>query len=532
MYNNTEMLQILSRTMLITKTGIYRYDIKKKHHFACDSLMQWFSEKEQKAVKQYGLFGLMHAPQRRKIRHEIKKALSDKKSAIAFNEHLDLQKGPGVFGINIDLFYDENGEPDHLIVIVNDITEHEQTKAVLQKEKEIAEKNAIFRAKQLAHMSHEIRTPIGGITGMTDVLLSENHDEKTIEKLKIIRQSADLMMEILTTTLDHCKIMASGISLNKTNVSPHDLLASTCLFWQDKARENGIKISYELADEIPPLISIDEYRIKQCLNNLMSNALKFTKNGRVDIRMQVFGKKLDVTQLAIIVKDTGIGMNAAERKKIFTPFEQADKNVGLDYGGTGLGMSIVQKIVKAMKGYIIVKSKKNVGTLVALILPLEPAIIRADASHKNNDDSDKNKKKTKHNANILIVDDIPTNRIVLEYMLCEDYKNLEFAENGQQAIDVLTKKPIDIVLMDIHMPILNGVEAVKQIRSKFAPYRNVPIIAVTADGDFKKKIQDTNHGFNGFLEKPVQKDLLHEKIESILSNKKNIQAEKELRQAS
>ena len=260
--DNSQMMQTLQRVMHINKTGFYKYDFVQRSYFFCDHLLSWFSRQERQSMQKGGLLALMSGETQKTIKQTIRDTLTQQSQNMELKETIDLhKKGPAVFKLNIDIDYDMSGNPLCALAIVQDVTVQESIKASLRKQKSVADKNAQFRANQIANMSHELRTPIGGIVGMTDVLLGESHSEKTMEKIKVIKQSSDLLMHTLTETLDHCKLMADGIKLNPSPVSPEDLLKSTCLLWGDKASQNGTTVSYSLSPDLPQFISIDEFRI-------------------------------------------------------------------------------------------------------------------------------------------------------------------------------------------------------------------------------------------------------------------------------
>jgi len=535
---NTEIRQILQKIMRISKTGFCKYDFTRDQHFFCADMLSWFSEREHAIIQKKGLIALLPMDRPKDVNKAILSAFAQKKQSIEFVEHIGLdKKGLCIFNINLDLNYDADGSPLGMLIIVHDVTRQEKARILLLNQKNISDKNAQFRANQIANMSHEIRTPMGGVIGMADVLLGENHDEKTIQKIKIIKQSAETMMQILTETLDHCKMMANGVVLKPTDISPKDLLEPICLLWQDQASKNNTKISCVYSQDLPDLIRIDVFRLKQCLNNLLSNAVKFTKNGKINIIMKTIRRANKQPQLLIMVQDTGIGMTPEQQEKIFTPYAQGDDNITQEFGGTGLGMSIIQEIIHAMKGRIIVKSKKDIGTTTGLLLPLDQAaavtpvkamlngLVATGVKTSSNTVSDINagqvsSKKTDERANILVVDDILTNRLVLEYMLHDLAANLEFAKNGQEAIDILNERSVDLILMDVHMPILNGIEATRAIRTSDRPYKDIPIFAVTADAEYHKRVTCQSVGFDGIIAKPVNKSDLLEMINQKLAKPK------------
>ncbi len=524
----SQMMQSFQRAMQINRTGFYKYDFARRTYCFCENLLDWFAPQQRQIIQKDGLYALMTGEAHRKTKQIMRQAIALKSRNIELKEVIGLQKNEcAVLKIHVDVHYDKAGNPIYALGIVQDVSIQENIKASLRKQKSDADKSAQFRANQIANMSHELRTPIGGIVGMSDVLLRENHDEKTMEKIKIIKESSDLLMYTLTETLDHCKLMADGITLKPSPVSPEALMKSICLLWGDKASENGTTISYKFCQSLPAFVSIDEYRIKQCLNNLLSNSVKFTKDGHIEISMQKQIDQMGKTQLVFIVKDSGIGMTEAQQDKIFKPFAQADDNIEKKFGGTGLGMCITQKIIETMNGQLVVKSKKDVGTSIGISLPLLCAIkptalntnLNEDVNNKNLATPIQAPKRTarQRRENILIVDDIHTNRVILEHLLSDIFPNLTFAENGQEAINILDTKNIDIILMDVHMPVLNGVDATKAIRTSNTPYMGIPIIAVTADEKYHKSISSKGAGFDEVVAKPVSRKILFERIDKALA---------------
>ena len=523
--NDNQIKQILQRVMCISKAGFYKYDFKKKSYFFCDNLLRWFSSRELVSVRSGGIFALLPVEERERLEKEIQDTLLCHNPILEITQRFNLHdKGASVLKLHFDITYNDNGNPLYFLAIIHDVSVYEENKTALREEKKIVDRNAQFRANQVAHMSHEIRTPIGGIVGMVDILLSESHSQETVEKLKIIQKSSKIMMAILKENLDNCKLMADGITLKPTPVSPAELLKSAQMLWKDKASENEVNITYEIFPDVPNFISIDQFRITQCLNNLLSNAVKFTKSGRIKMIIKKLTDNMGSTKLAIIVGDSGIGMTKDQQSSLFVPSAQANDSMQLRFGGMGLGMSITQQIIDEMKGQIVVKSKKNVGTTVGLIVPLRATSkktnILAETKISNIRDIQTiaQPMKTKlRRESILIVDDIESNRMILQYLLCDVFSNLVFAENGQEAIDVLEGKNIDIVLMDIHMPIINGTEAVKIIRSSNINNNDVPIIAVTADEKYYKRASCQAFGFDDVLAKPVDQVALFEIINKALA---------------
>lgn len=395
----------------------------------------------------------------------------------------------------------------------------EQDKLKLELEAARDEAEAANHAKSvfLANMSHELRTPLNGILGLSDVLVAEKLTEGQGRKVGLIHDCGENLLSLLNDILDISKIEADGITLEKLDVDLHDLLQKTFAFWKPAADKKNIKFVFQKQKGLPSHIVTDPTRVRQCLNNLINNALKFTpENGRLVVTAT--GKETEGGYaLAISVKDTGIGLSQENIGKLFNPFVQADEGTTRKFGGSGLGLAITRKLCRLMGGNVAVQSvlgkgsifRMSIMTAIADVQTIEP--ISCEAAPVSSDGF--------MGRRCLVVEDNEVNLEVL-LLLLEPYQlDIVVTRNGREAIDVLQTQFIDFVLMDLQMPVLGGLEATKLIRSSNAHYANVPIIAMTANAMTGDRRKCLSVGMDGYVSKPLARATLAEAILEATKNK-------------
>ncbi len=380
----------------------------------------------------------------------------------------------------------------------------------------------------ISRLSHEMRTPMNAVIGIADALIHHHNDPAIQPKLELIQTSAEKIVHILDETLQHAKLEEHKVELNPRLSSPRKCVENLCQLWEEKAATSKIELTYQIDDNVPNQINFDDFRFEQCLNNLLSNAIKFTSGGEIKV-IQTIVEKANQSYLITAVKDNGIGMTPAQQDNIFEAFTQADKSISGRFGGTGLGMSITKNIIELMGGRISLNSAPGKGSMFALSLPIKNSISHSANQSINRSlvdtllEENKPEPSKYKNLNILIVDDNPTNHLVTKSLLDTLVGNIVTANNGVQAIQALEAQDFDLVLMDIHMPIMDGIEATLAIRSCDEVFANIPIIALTADPQYQQKRLCKNIGMNGALAKPVKLvDVLNE-IDKILETRQTAQ---------
>ena len=416
--------------------------------------------------------------------------------------------------------------------------------------KDVEKQDELIRAKEtskaksefLARMSHEIRTPLNAIIGMSDSLKDEDLSEEILEVVDDIEQAADGLHHLLSRTLDHAKLLSDKMDVELQPSDIREVIDICNRLWSPQCSSKSINLNVNIDNSVPEDLLIDSFRLQQCLNNLLSNAIKFTEKGQIDLVVKL-AKLQDELSLVIAVRDTGIGMTATEAKSIFKPFSQADGTISRKYGGTGLGMSITKQLTELMGGKIKVKSESNVGTTFAMILPVlksqtelenilgqgslqeketseevskrpplktineMPKPIISPSSKQNEPVEDASaSQKPFEGLSVLCVEDNLMNQKVVKRLIGKRVTNLQFANNGIEALDVLSCMHIDVVLMDIHMPVMDGIEATIKIRESKEAWANVIIIALTADPDYQQRRICKNIGMDDTIAKPVRKE--------------------------
>ena len=400
---------------------------------------------------------------------------------------------------------DNSGDLAGSIGIHLDITNQKLLEIELIGAKELAEESTRSKETFLANMSHEIRTPMNAIIGMSAQLAKTNLDNTQQFYLETIHSASDNLLVIINDILDFSKIDAGKLQLERIGFGPMELLNRALRVLSHRAEEKGLSLNNVFFDPaISPVLMGDPYRLNQVLINLISNAIKFTEKGNVDISCDVLNDSLLSQTIQITVKDTGIGMEANFLDCLFEKFSQEDASVTRQHGGTGLGMSICKDLINLMGGEIQVKSKKGIGSTILLKIKFDKGSFE-NLPEKPFFEVDS---KILVDKKILLVDDNQMNRLVAATILANHGAIITTAQNGKEAVEILEKIPFNIVLMDIQMPVMDGVEATAIIRSKIS--KQLPIIALTANaikGDNDKYLAA---GMNGYLSKPfIEKDLLN-----------------------
>jgi signal transduction histidine kinase/ActR/RegA family two-component response regulator len=357
-----------------------------------------------------------------------------------------------------------------------------------------AEADAASRAKSefLALISHEIRTPLNGVTGMATALRDERDPARVQEGLRIVQQSADALHAVINDVLDWSKVEAGRLELERVVFSPREQLALVVDLMQSLAAERRTDLELSISHEVPPWLWGDPTRFRQVAMNLVSNAVKFTEQGQIRCRLGTAGAHLELS-----VQDTGIGMDDAAKARLFQPFTQADASTTRRFGGTGLGLAICQRLVTAMGGTITVDSAKGQGSTFRVRVPLEAATPRQEAPAPA--------RAARAGLRVLLVEDNAINQLVARRLLEGLGHHVTLAADGQQAVEACARSAFDLVLMDCHMPVLDGFEATRALRARGF---SAPIIALTAAATPEDAARCLASGMDEVLTKPLRLERL------------------------
>jgi len=401
---------------------------------------------------------------------------------------------------------------------IMDISERKKMESELITAKETAEKAAETRATFLANMSHEIRTPMNAVIGFSDILLDEDLSDNQRKHLNTINQSAKSLLHILNDVLDSAKLEKGKFQLEFRDfslVEEVDAVVST--LWL-QAQSKGLDLTLNIHPEVQGYFNGAPDRIRQVLTNLIGNAIKFTEQGKVSIDIS----NSDTELVNFVIKDSGIGMTAVQLATIFDAFAQADESMSRRFGGTGLGTTISKQLVELMKGNIAATSIEGKGSEFTFSLPLKPVAFSADENIKL-------KSHTLPKLYILVVDDIGHNIDLLTLLLKRHGHTVIEARDGEQALLQMENNILDMVLMDIQMPVMDGLTAAKKRREFEAKNRlsRLPIIALTASVLPQDRMSAEQAGMDGFANKPIDMQHLNNEIAHVLDLENNPVSESE-----
>lgn len=384
-------------------------------------------------------------------------------------------------------------------------------------------KEAIIASEQLSKaksnflsaISHELRTPLNGVIGMSNILMLDNPREDQKENLNVLKFSANNLLSLINDVLDINKIESGKIELEKAPFKIYDLAHNIYLAFRDRAERRGLSFKLTISDDLNEIGIIgDQTRLTQILSNLIENALKFTKVGSVNFSIKVKQKNEDEITLQFCISDTGIGIPTDKQELVFESFAQASTSTTRNYGGTGLGLAIVKNLLELHESTIAIQSEVNTGTSFTFEIHYNLFNFNTDPLiepiYKTVDDMDIS------NLKILIAEDNQMNTLLMRKLLAKWNIIPDFAVNGSEAIEAFKTKDYDLILMDIHMPIMDGYEASSIIRNYTDNQKAaVPIIALTASVamDVRNKIADA--GINDFISKPFSTEELKGKLEQI-----------------
>ena len=387
------------------------------------------------------------------------------------------------------------GEQDRLLVQLRVQADE------LRGAKAVADAASAAKSAFLATMSHEIRTPLNGVIGFADVLLRTPLDAQQRDYVELQRDAGRGLLTVLNGILDFSKLEAGEVAVEPQDIDLPAAMESCCGLFRLAAEERDLVLRLEFDPDMPRWVRLDGYRLRQVISNLLSNAIKFTRSGEIVLTIRA-----ELDRLAFAVRDTGIGIPKEKLPQLFREFRQLDGSVARDFGGTGLGLAISRRLVALMGGTLEAESEVGTGSRFFFDLPLEfgsavaPAPPAPIAEHK---------------LRILVAEDIAMNQMLIKLLLTEDGHSVTVVDNGASAVDAVARQGFDLVMMDMQMPVMNGIDATRRIRDLPGKPGRVPILALTANVMPEELAACRAAGMQGHLPKPIDSNLLRAAIAEI-----------------
>ncbi len=391
------------------------------------------------------------------------------------------------------------------------IFENDDLVGTLSEAKERAEAANRAKSEFLATMSHEIRTPMNGVIGMLQVLQATPLDPNQFKYVQIASSSADTLLRLLNDILDLSRIESGKLAFERLDFSPAQAVEEVMALLAPRGEAKGLAVRCEVKPGLPGLVNGDATRIKQVLFNLVGNAVKFTEKGRVDLEVEATEIRNGVARLRFRIRDTGIGMDEATRAKLFQKFSQGDSSMTRRYGGSGLGLAIARQLAEQMGGTLSVQSQLGTGSEFTFELgcPVAEARTTPPAAAPRSGVS-------RRHGRVLVVEDDTSNQRVIRVLLEREGLEIEVVGNGLEAVERAVNGSWNLVLMDLRMPGIDGLEATRRIRQRLAG-RALPIVALTADAMQGNRDACLEAGMDDFLSKPVRQHELQRCVERWLT---------------
>ena len=441
------------------------------------------------------------------VNGDINRKLLLEKRHIRFVFQKKKKKKMRWFEVKAKLVADQNGNASGFLGTIIDITNLKETELELKKASQAKD-------EFLSTISHEIRTPLNAVAGLTNILLLEDHLPGQEENLEALKFSGDHLLGLINDILDIDKIKSGKLNILEKDFSLHTFLNNLKMQYALEAQKKGIDFNVIIENEIPDFIVGDELKLTQVLKNLVSNSLKFTEEGYVELRIKSLNIIENKVSLQFRVMDTGIGIATNQQTDIFESFVQADSEISVKYGGTGLGLSICKKLLKLQGSDLKVESDMGMGATFCFDITYkvsnrlnmyEPGMVKLKPNFEP------------LHINVLVGEDNKMNALILRRFFTKWNVDYKIAENGEELLSHLasSESQFDLILMDLQMPILNGYETTKIIRGLDDPLKaNVPIIALTAFAQVDIKTKTEHYKMNGFMSKPFNPEKLYGLLES------------------
>ena len=423
------------------------------------------------------------------------------------------------YNYNITMVPDSvEGTLTGFVIVAHDIKKYKEIENELKKAKEQAEVANETKSSFLANMSHEIRTPLGAVLGFSELIINDEVTSPAQKKnmAEAIKRNGQLLSNVINDILDLSKVEAGKLEIEKVSILFSDIISDIESLLSLKAKEKGVALTVETDEHMPLALRTDPLRLRQILLNVIGNAIKFTHAGRVDVKIKLAPTDdSHSTQLAFVVQDTGTGMTLEQSRKLFAPFSQADVSTTRKFGGSGLGLILSKKLAKALGGDVtLVQTEPNVGS--TFVITIDSGIANKSIFQKyestNSTALTPAKRAEQYNfkgIRVLLVEDSLDNQFIISHFLKSTGISLKVANNGQEGVTMALADTFDLVLLDLQMPIMGGIEAMKKLAE--LNYQT-PVIALTAHAMKEDRRQCLSVGFKDHISKPVNRQVLLKSI--------------------
>ncbi len=497
-------MERLNLAMAAGNAGVYEVEILTGNRWSSDQFKELAGPEAMERQRDHP-FGLYMDDEQSKVRASWERCLaSGKVESIDTRIYRPDGKGRWI-RMFTRLQRNAAGQNIRAVGLMLDIHDQKQQELALLEAKAQAEAATVAKSNFLASMSHEIRTPLNGILGMAQVLASDTLNDAQRERVTIISESGQTLMALLNDVLDISKIEAGKLEIACINGKLDQTIDRMRHLFLGRAEERGLWIRIEPRGEIPATMLYDPIRVRQCVSNLLSNAIKFTECGGVTISYGATPRPEGGWRVDIAVTDTGIGMDEETSARLFAAFTQADASISRRFGGTGLGLAITRQLSRLMGGDVAVESRIGEGSTFRLSFDAGPPqggqVVESD--DRRNEPAEEKEHSTVLGARVLLVDDNPVNRQVVRLFTTQLAPKIVEAVNGEEALARLAEQPFDIVLLDVHMPVMDGRETIKRIRASDKAWRDIPVIALTADAMSGDRERYIGMGMSDYISKPI-----------------------------
>jgi signal transduction histidine kinase/CheY-like chemotaxis protein len=379
---------------------------------------------------------------------------------------------------------------------------HEEVVTTLDTQRREAQAAVSARAAFMANVSHEIRTPLHGVLGMSEAMLTRQLDDEAQHAISVIRRSAMALRALLDSVLDNAKLEAGQMTVESVPVNLDQLAEDVAALFAGSASQKGVTLDLRIPRRLDVDVISDATRLRQILSNLLGNAVKFTEHGHVVLELESAVGPEERADIRVRVSDSGIGISADKMRRLFDAFAQGDPTIARRFGGTGLGLAICRQLVELLGGTISAESKPGEGTTFEVRLSLT-TVTRASLT------ADESANTLPSSLRVLVVDDVEMNRMVARAMLAKLGVSVQTASSGQEALDACAAEAFDLVLLDLHMPEMDGMETARRLRARHNPAeRRMPIVALSASAMREDRDGAIAAGMDDFASKPIDLDSL------------------------